>query len=1149
MVHGWNPQGYLNKFAPDDSGRLSNRWAELASTLVADPIVQQFGWTVARYDWSRDAATGATFPWQATDAAMAHGAKLGQLVLASGATHVQFIAHSAGNWAARRAAAYLKLRNPAIQIQITALDPFVTDSLQPAFELTSLWTDYLDNYYVVDWATDRDVGLVGLDWTSGNFAGWSNDNIEVLDPYFESWMIDHSGPVSWYAVTATEAALRSPGTISFDDGFPSGLPVRLASAAIDNFPGQRLIGDSGSVSWFTYQATAQSSEPAHGIDTPARRSVWGNWTAPASGTVTFDTFGADFYDVLAAYTGSSIASLKPVARDYSGGKGPGQCEIAFTASAGQTYYIAVDGILGAAGQSPLHWRMSGGAPTPTLTITSPAANATVSRVATVSASANSATKVEFYLDGVLQFTDAATPFAWAWNTTTATGGSHTISAKSYSGTALLVTSAKRTVTVSNSETPPPDCPDANEPNNSSLTATPLALDTSLNGYICSAADVDWFKITVTKAGTLSLNLTVPTLNDYDLELYGPDSTFRQGSYRDLGQAEDVTVSVPTPGTYYARVYGYPAGNGSFSATQTYKLTSLFAGASAAQSGAVLGWGAHAMPLVQPETRFTAIAGGWGHILALKLDGTVVAWGNNGAGQSLVPNELCGVIAIAAGVVHSLALRSDGTVVSWGYNYYYGRSSMPSGLSGVIAIASGSDHALALKCDGTLVAWGDLHLVAPLSVPSGLRGVIAVAAGAYNGLALKSDGTVMVWGNDEYAQRTLPNGLSGVIAMAAAPPDHSLALKSDGTVVAWGDNHYGQSTVPNGLSGVVAIAAGYYHSLALKSDGTVVAWGAGGPGRSGDDHYGQSTVPSGLSGVIGIAAGSYHSLALKSDGTVVTWGDNRLYQRTVPSGLRGVVAVSAQGANNLALKTDGTVVAWGYNQFGQNPVPSSLGGVIAIAAGSYHNLALKSDGTLVAWGWNGYGQSTVPTGLNRVIAIAAAPSYSLVILAGGQMNTSPSVLAQPLSRTVSLGQAVSFAVSVNGTPPLTYQWRHNGTDVAGAAAATLTLSGVKADDAGGYSVLVADAFGTATSTVATLTVLPASPLADYATSIAASISGNRLILSWPTTHLGWILQTQTSSLDTGITSTWVDVPGSGSSTTKAILLSPTRPASFFRLRYP
>ncbi|EFU42333.1 Fibronectin type III domain protein [Paenibacillus vortex V453] len=271
---------------------------------------------------------------------------------------------------------------------------------------------------------------------------------------------------------------------------------------------------------------------------------------------------------------------------------------------------------------------------------------------------------------------------------------------------------------------------------------------------------------------------------------------------------------------------------------------------------------------------TQIAGGDDHSLAVKSDGTVVGWGDNGFGQTNVPTELNGVKAIAAGDNFSLALKSDGTVVGWGYNYF-GQTNVPTGLSGLEAIAAGWGHSLGLKSDGTVVGWG------------------------YNG----------------YGQVDVPiEKLSGGVKAIAAGYHHSLALKSDGTVVGWGWDYYGQSIVPGELTDIKAIAAGIDHSLALKSDGTVVAWGT--------DNGGQTIVPNGLSDVVAIAAGYRHSLALKSDGTVVAWGSNNDGQRNVPKDLSDVVAITAGIDHSLALKSDGTVVAWGYNYYGQSNVPGN-----------------------------------------------------------------------------------------------------------------------------------------------------------------------------------------------------------------------------------
>ena len=269
-------------------------------------------------------------------------------------------------------------------------------------------------------------------------------------------------------------------------------------------------------------------------------------------------------------------------------------------------------------------------------------------------------------------------------------------------------------------------------------------------------------------------------------------------------------------------------------------------------------------------------------------------------------------AIATSNYHSLAVKEDGTVVAWGDNLHK-QSDVPNRSRGGVAVSTGWAHSLALKDDGTVVAWG-LNKHKQCDVPNGLKGVIAVAAGRKHSLALKDDGTVVAWGLNNHKQCEVPQGLKDVIAVAAGW-SHSLALKEDGAVVAWGENLYKQCEVPLGLKDVILIEAGAFYSLAVKEDRTVVAWG--------DNFSYQCEVPKELKEVIAVAAGRNHSLAVKEDGTVVAWGRNYNQQCEVPKGLKGVIAVAAGWSHSLALKEDGTLVAWGRNNYNQCKVPNGL----------------------------------------------------------------------------------------------------------------------------------------------------------------------------------------------------------------------------------
>lgn len=123
---------------------------------------------------------------------------------------------------------------------------------------------------------------------------------------------------------------------------------------------------------------------------------------------------------------------------------------------------------------------------------------------------------------------------------------------------------------------------------------------------------------------------------------------------------------------------------------------------------------------------------------------------------------------------------------------------------------------------------------------------------------------------------------------------------------------------------------------------------------------------------------------------------------------------------------------------------------------------------------------------------------------------PSIVAQPAAASVIDGGEVSFTVVAAGTGGLRYQWMLNGVEIAGATAASYTLSAVTVAQSGGaYTVKVSNAGGSVTSQAASLTVTArASTLSPKAQRLSGSPSGYMLatradgsVVAWGTGMVG------------------------------------------------
>ncbi|MCW5559199.1 MAG: immunoglobulin domain-containing protein, partial [Verrucomicrobiae bacterium] len=86
------------------------------------------------------------------------------------------------------------------------------------------------------------------------------------------------------------------------------------------------------------------------------------------------------------------------------------------------------------------------------------------------------------------------------------------------------------------------------------------------------------------------------------------------------------------------------------------------------------------------------------------------------------------------------------------------------------------------------------------------------------------------------------------------------------------------------------------------------------------------------------------------------------------------------------------------------------------------------------------------------------------------GTAPVITGSPSTQTVNAGQDVTLTVTAEGTAPLSYAWWFEEELLSGATDNNLRLTNVNALNTGSYVAVVSNAFGSATSAPAVLTVI-------------------------------------------------------------------------------
>lgn len=217
-------------------------------------------------------------------------------------------------------------------------------------------------------------------------------------------------------------------------------------------------------------------------------------------------------------------------------------------------------------------------------------------------------------------------------------------------------------------------------------------------------------------------------------------------------------------------------------------------------------------------------------------------------------------------------------------------------------------------------------------------------------------------------------------------------------------------------------------------------------------------------------------------------DSRVY--TPLSDVSPVQSADSGLAQHMAVLKDFSISVSGTNP-PIAPVISQQPQSQIVAVGAAASFSVAAGGTApLSYQWR-FSGTNIPGATTNLYLLPSAQTtnsgaYTVVItnIAGAVTssvasltvtNTPPAIQTQPLSQTNYLGGTAVFSVEANGSAPLVFQWRFNGTNIAGANDAIYSINNLQSTNAGNYAVVITNFLGSVTSSVAVLTVGDPSPV--------------------------------------------------------------------------
>ncbi len=540
-----------------------------------------------------------------------------------------------------------------------------------------------------------------------------------------------------------------------------------------------------------------------------------------------------------------------------------------------------------------------------------------------------------------------------------------------------------------------------------------------------------------------------------------------------------------------------------------------------QGGEVIAWGHDIYGNTNVPVgldNVTAVVAGGANSAALLANGHVVVWGYNGYPATSVPAGATNLVAVAAGYEHMLALQANGTVLGWGYNNY-GQATIPAGLTNVVAIAAGLHHSLALKRDGTVVGWG-LNDKGQLRIPPTVTNLVSISARRDQSLALANDGSP--WIVRQTTDVSIYSGMDASFTVDAVSPARlSFQWQRNGVKLAAATNSAlvlrraqaadagDYSVVLSNVFGIttsltsrlrvtdsapVTIKEPLGKAIALTSNVTLTVTAAGSV---------PLTYQWRFKG-INLARATNSVLTL----TNLQWTNEGLYSVAITNAIGGIVSSNAfVDVVDLAEALNTTNIIWTTYRVGErgwfpqgdvshDGVAAAQSGADTFAWSCSLSAGVQGPGTLVFWAkttgnpmvfWSSsaapadlfilgdWQQQTVYVGTGSPVIewlMGPGSSYPGFIdqVAFTPGTTAPFLSSFSTNQTVVTGTNVTLSAGVLGTPPFTYRWQFNGTEMVGATNYSLSLTNVQVSDSGVYGVVASSANGSA-ATNAILTVLP------------------------------------------------------------------------------